>query len=430
MFSGSAFAALGAPAPGGGVLLSDGTGVQALNKVGGPSHSFGAAGSLRLPGPKQDEFQVAGMTVDAQGRLLVAGTLVFPRKKNPSPVLENGAPAFSPAALRILRFLPGGGLDPSFGHGGMVETDLGLAAPLGTDGAPLGTRAALQATGIAVAARGQIVVTGSAVGHLGASCVHDSFAPVAVAAGFVARFTEGGELDPGFGNGGLFGGHDMSENPLGAEALGDPVIGPGGAITYRSTQTYSCNPEASRRGVAQLTPAGQTAPAFGGQGTLVGSYVDIVGEPDGSVIALEEVPRRGSQPVRARLVEIAADGTPDEAFGEGGVATLKLAPSLGTTLDSLAVDRQGRIVVGGTLGENKDRSILLLRVSAAGRWEKKFGPGGVVATRVGELSEVDPSEIFFDSRGRLVTVHRGFDEKKGISGLLVARYVAGGGAAA
>jgi len=427
LYSEFAVTAFGAGTRSGGVLVSGGSGVQVLNAAGGPGHAFGSTGSLTLSSPKRNEFQLSDMTIDFHGRLLVVGTSVFPKAENPSPLMENGSPAFSPGAMRILRFLPGGGLDPSFGRSGVVETDLGLPAPLGTDGTPLGTRATVRATGIAVDRQGRIVVTGSAVVRLGASCAHDSFAPVGVAAGFVVRLATNGELDPAFGNDGLFGGHDMGENPLGAEVIGDPVISPSGAITYRSIQTYACQPGMSHPGVGQLTPVGQIATTLGEQSAIFGRFLDLAGERDGSVVALEEVPRRDNEKVRARLIRIAPDGSRDEAFGKRGYATVTLAPSSGTTLDSLAVDGRGGIMIGGTLGTRKGRAILLLRVSARGRWEKRFGPRGIVATRVRDLAEFEPSMLFFDSHGRLVTLHQSYEERKGRSGLVVARYLLGPG---
>lgn len=419
----SAVTAFGVATSGGGLLVSGGSGIQVLDAAGRPGHAFGATGSLPLPSPRRDEFEVAGMTVDPRGRLLVVGTSVLPRAENPSPPGENGSPAFSPAAVRILRFLPGGGLDPGFGHGGVVETDLGLPAPLGTDGAPIGTRAAVRATGIAVDRQGRIVVTGTAVTNLGAGCAHDSFAPIAVAAGFVARFAPDGAPDPTFGVDGLFGGRDSGENPLGTEVIGDPVIAPDGAVAYRSLQSFSCRPGRSHRGVARLTPTGLTDTTFGGRGVIVGRYLDLAGERDGSLLALEEVPRRYAQKVRARLIRVARDGRLEEAFGRHGVATVTLPPSADTTLDSLAVDRRGRIVIGGTLGTAWGRAILLLRVSARGRWEKRFGPHGIVATPVRGLAEFEPSRLFLDSRRRLVTLHQSYGARKGRSGLVVARYL-------
>lgn len=407
----------------GALLVSGGSGVQVLNSRGDAGRAFGRVGSLRLPPARGKEFSLSDFVVDPRGRLVVVGDALFPESENPSPLLENGQRAFVPSAVRILRFLPGGGLDRSFGRGGVVETDLGLAPPLDTDGKPLGPHPVVQGTGVAVDPRGRIVVTGDAVVRLGETCEHDSFAAAGVAAGLVARFTNGGALDPGFGNSGLAWGHSLSENPLGAEVIGDPVVGPGGGITYLSTGAYSCEPKRSQIGVGQLTPNGQPRMAFGIAGAIAGPFNALAGGPHGTVLALAEEPRSEKEDVKSRLIKIAASGKLDGTFGTDGQARVRLGPSFGTRLDSLAVDRRGRALIGGTIGGRKGRSIVLMRLSAHGEWEKDFGPRGRIATPVRQLAQFGSSDLFFDSRGRLVTVHQYADELKGLSGLVVARYL-------
>jgi uncharacterized delta-60 repeat protein len=419
----SSFAARGTSTQGGTLLVSDGSSVQLLNDVGGVGEAFGSTGSLNLPPAMGDEFQIADFTIDQQGRLLVVGTSLFPESENPSPFLENGARAFRPGVLRILRFLPNGGLDPSFGQGGVVETGLGLPSPRGFDGRRLGSHPSLRPTGVTVDAEGRIVVTGAAAVRLGEACEHDSFAPAAVFAGFIARFTESGTPDTNFGENGLFGGHALSENPLGAEGVGEPVVSPDGRITYLSTGAYACERDRSHFGIAQLTPSGRTRTAFGKKGAIIGAYRAVAAESDGSIVALAQVPRRREkEPFNARLIRVAADGKLDGAFGRGGRAAVTLGPGFSTTLDSLAIDRQGRVIIGGTLGTPKGRAIVLLRVSADGRWEKNFGPHGRVATHERQLTQFGSSDLFFEPEGRLVTVHQ-YTGDEGHSGLVVARYL-------
>ena len=419
----STFAAYGTAIRSGSLLVSGGSSVQVLNDLGAAGNAFGGAGSLTLPVAANKEFQLGDFTVDPQGRLLVVGSSFFPQSENPSPLLENGTRAFRPGLVRILRFLPDGELDATFGREGVVETGLGLPSPRGTDQKRLGSHPAVAPTGIAVDPRGQIVVTGGAVVRLGESCVHDIFAPVAVSAGFVARFNENGAPDLSFGRNGLVGGRSLSENPLGAEAVAEPLLGPSGRITYLSGGAYACEPNRSHFGVAQLTEDGRTRSAFGRKGAIIGPYLALAGAQDGSVVALAEVPRGEKEDFRSRLIRIAPNGRRDGSFGKHGRAEVELGPGLGSTLDSLAVDPQGRILVGGTLGTGKGRSIVLLRVSARGRWETRFGPRGRVATRVRHLAQFGSSDVFFDQQGRLVTVHQYVEELKGRSGLVVARYL-------
>lgn len=416
--------ALGAAAEDGSLVVSGGASMQLLGPTGGPGEVFGGVGSLAVPAVAGRTLALGGFTVDRQGRLLVVGSSLYPPDENPSPEREGGTLAFEPAALRILRLLPGGGLDPSFGQGGVVETGLGLAPPRGTDGRRLGSHPSLLPSAVAVDPQGHIIVTGAAAVRLGETCKPDSFAAAAVDAGFVARFTEGGATDAGFGRDGLFGGRALSENPLGAEGIGEPLAGPGGGITYLSTGAYACRRDRSHLGVAQLTPRGQTRKAFGRKEAVVGLYRALTEEPDGSVVALAEVPRRREgESFRAQVIRVAPDGRRDRTFGKGGRATVRLGPGFSTTLDSVVVDGRGRIVVGGTLGSSEGRSIVLLRLSARGRREASFGPHGRVATKVSLLAPFGASDLFFDPQGRLVTVHQYAEPSKGRSGLVVARYL-------
>ena len=353
---------------------------------------------------------------------MVVGSSFYPEAENASPMREGGTLAFEPAVLRILRFLPDGSLDPSFGQGGVFESDLGLPAPRATDGRRrLGSHAAVRATGVTVDSQGRVVVTGDAVIRLGRSCERNSFAPGVISAGFVARLGEDGAPDLTFGRGGLVGGRDLEELPLGAEVIEEPVVGPTGVITYRSSAIYRCAKDKSHIGIAQLTQTGEVRSVFGKKGALVGRYRAITGGSEGSVFALAEVPRREDEKFKAEVTQIASDGRPSGSFGTDGRATVTLGTGVGGLLNSITVDGQGRILVGGTYGVGKGGSMILLRLSAAGRQQMNFGPRGRIAIRVPGLGE--PSALFFDSQGRLISVHSYVDTAKDRSGLVVARYL-------
>jgi hypothetical protein len=292
--------------------------------------------------------------------------------------------------------------------------------------------ASMGASGIAVDPQGRIVVTGSADIGLGPSCVHDIFEPVAVSAAFVARLTENGALDPSFGGDGLVGGRKLGENPLHAASVGEPVIGPSGEITYRSTAIGAC--ARGRWGVAQLTSEGRIRKTLGRKSAVGGYFTAIAGEPDGSAVALARMPWTEGEAFRARLIRITPGGQVDRSFGHRGTTVVKLGSPWGNEPDSLATDAQGRILLGGTLVTSKRRrapsgklvrrqrrSILIVRLSADGQQEMNFGPNGRVATSFPSLVPFGPSDLFLDREGRAVTVHRyGTGES---SGLVLARYL-------
>jgi hypothetical protein len=414
--------AYGASTRSGTLLVSGGESIDLLNDAGGPGGAFGGARSLVFPAVTNREFEFGAFTLDQQGRLVVVGSSTYPEAENPSPVGEFGLPAFKPSSLRIMRFLPGGAPDRSFGEDGVVETDLGLPPPRAAEGR-IGTHPSVRATGITVDGQGRIVVTGGAVQRLAGACERGGFSPAVYRAGLIARFHENGARDSSFGSAGLVGGRNPEQVPLGDGSLVEPEVGPTGTITYRSAQIYRCF--GNKEGVGQVGPTGHARRSFGKNGALLGRYTAITGRADGAVITLAETPREEEPFFKGRVREFGPDGRPVESFGRNGETTVRVVTEPVSTLNSLAVDRHGRILVGGFLEADKRRSMVLMRLSASGDWQKNFGPGGRVATPVGHQRElVGPdSSLFFDPRGRLLMVQPWQNPPKGTVGLLVARYL-------
>ena len=413
----------------GGLLVSSGSGVRALDGVGAGSEAFGGVGSAAaLAGAPGDRFVVTDLAFDSFGRLLVLGETLFPESENPSPPLDSGGRVFQPSALRIVRLLPDDALDPTFGQGGVVETDLGLLPPRDTDGRRLGPRPAIEPTAIATDPRARIVITGGAVIRLSDDCRgRDRVAPVPQSAGFVARLEENGEPDPSFGEGGLVGGRGVAGSPLGAGGLGNPLIDPTGAITVRATSAYRCGYRNSHLGLARLTPDGPLSKGFGTGGTIYGPFRAQVETRDSAIVAMKELPRPRpeKEALRARLIRLRFPDTGlDGSFGDEGRTTVNFGRGVFTSIDSLALDRHGRILIGGRIGLDAKSSLVLLRVSKEGRWERDFGPQGRVVTPMPGLVEYGGSDMFFDPQGRLLVVrlYEGSSPTGG-GGLLIARYL-------
>lgn len=410
-----------------GLLVSSGSGVEALGESGAPAKASGIAGSLALPAPPSGEFIVTDLVTDDVGRILILGETVFPASENPSPFLENGMRAFEPGVVRIVRLLPDGSLDPTFGTGGVVETSLGLPPPRDINGHRLGPHPVVEPAGLALDPRNRIVITGSSVFGMSRPCSgHDSFAPVADSAGFVARFEESGKLDRTLGTDGVIGGRAIPGTPLGATGLGDPAIDPVGGITVRATGATICDYRRSHLGLARLTPDGPPSKGFGKKGAIYGPYSALLGKPNGTIFALAPVPRRRPQEdFKARLIrnQFLQNGAFDPTFGKDGGVTLTLGPGYDSVLDSLAADPQGRVLVGGRIGHGSSSALVLMRVSVDGRWERGFGPQGRVVTPMPGLVEYGGSDMFFDPQGRLLVVRLYEGSATGGGGLLIARYL-------
>jgi uncharacterized delta-60 repeat protein len=235
------------------------------------------------------------VAIDPYERIVVAG--------------ETGA-LFKDIAL--VRYLPDGSLDPGFGDGGIVVTDLG-----GDD----------RANAVAVAADGSVLVAGSGWqmgGDTGA--IAENFGLV--------RYAPDGSLDPGFGDGGVVttdfrGGSDRA---FGVAIRTDGSIVAGGTAQLGG----GCSPSACERygfGLASYTAAGVLDPAFGDQGLIAPDFVTSSGGyalallDDGTVALAGHVGNEdfgllfatsagGLLPLEGgEAVRIDFNGGPDRAFG-------------------------------------------------------------------------------------------------------------------
>jgi uncharacterized delta-60 repeat protein len=131
-------------------------------------------------------------------------------------------------------------------------------------------------------------------------------------------------------------------------------------------------------GAVRLTPAGALDPSFGGDGRVtieLGSSFDELTAVDiadgGAVIAA------GFGNALA-VVRFAADGTPDPAFGTGGIAA---PPITGMIPDRVRALADGRILLAGyRFGLSFD--LVVARLTANGALDPTFGTGGIVAHAV------------------------------------------------
>lgn len=114
-----------------------------------------------------------GLTIDATGRLLVAGMLLHPE------IFDNGRTTFS-----VARLTANGTIDTSFGEDGVASSSVGQAPDEGTSNA--------RALGVAVTPNGKIL----AVGQVGGSTQLQDYA--------AARWNDDGSVDASFGQGGKF----------------------------------------------------------------------------------------------------------------------------------------------------------------------------------------------------------------------------------
>lgn len=237
----------------------------------------------------------------------------------------------------LVRYLPSGALDPSFGAGGRVLTPF------------VGARAARAAT---LQTDGRIVVAGDAE------------------VDFVAlvRYRSDGTLDSSFGSGGR-----VLTSFTGGSAAQAVALTPGGGIVVAGGGSTDF------AALARYLPSGALDPAFGAGGFAVvsfagaGSARDLAVLADGDLVVLGD----GDESGFAALVGLTTAGVLDETFGVGG---RMLVPFFGAgAARKLAVEPGSGLIVLGDGGEAEFAA--LVRLGASGV-QAVGGSGAASAARV------------------------------------------------
>jgi uncharacterized delta-60 repeat protein len=351
---------------------------------------FGTGGKVTTDfGPGSDgAYAVA---VQADGKIVTAGT--------------SGLGDFA-----LARYNPDGSLDPSFGAGGMVTTDIGAG---GFDAA---YSVALQADGKIVAAgttapRGYCCQFGLARynpdGSLDASfdgdgkvttnfggnspafavavqpdgkivAVGSTYNPYPLIDDFaLARYNGDGSLDPTFGTGGMvttdFGGIDRGEG-VAIQTDGKIVAAGSGGLSDDFA-------------LARYNGDGSLDPTFGTGGKVTTDFgssdraYDVAIQKDGKIVA---VGFSAPNVVDFAVARYNPDGTLDASFGTDGKVTTDFSGGSDDRAAAVAIQPDGRIVAAGFSSFNFRTEFALTRYNPDGVLDAGFGTGGKVLTDFGE----------------------------------------------
>ncbi len=389
-----------APGPESELVAANNRRVLRYRANGRPQTQFGGNGRAAIPTAAGMTFQLAGLAVDSRGRVLVAGTT------EPPAAAGSGS---RQARVSVYRFLANGRLDRNFGEGGVT-------------GAALGP---MEATGLTVDSRDRAVLTGFAA--LTPSFCNTT--PVFLNTTTVARLTPGGALDPSFGSGGTF-----------TDALEDPQL-----------------PTANGNGVVYVNRTEPRCGGFVGFGAGEAPVASVLGpggnllrrfplSPDGSyefletaslavdarnriVVLLTRSNAEGGGNFHQQVRRLLPDGSPDPDFGvnygEAGVVSSPGPP--GTRLGALTTDGRNRVILAGSAPRQEGRGFVVVRLNAAGRLQTWFGDEGATKAGFGRRATAMASQVYRDSRGRLVLA--GTVVAPWLStghGLAFARFLSGG----
>ncbi len=325
---------------------------------GGLDPSFGTGGKVvtRL-GPGEDLAQAVDVTPG--GAIVVAG--------------------WTEGDFFVLRYLPNGQLDPSFGAGGKAVTDVPGGYGIAND--------------VAVAPDGSIVVAGSLTRPDGAADLA------------LVRYTAAGALDATFGAGGMAFAAPVAGAVNAARAI---ALGPDGAIVlagYARVDQLGDPTGADWLMLARYDAGGSPDETFGRGGFVLrdegeGEWLSAIAlEVDGRVVAGGRLATGGGQSVLLRHLE---DGSPDPTFGAGG---LDLRPGWGD-VSALVLQPHGesatsKIITAGSLGGD----FVLTRRGPDGDFDPGFGAGGAVVTDFGAFEGA--TGLALDGEGKLIAAGMG-----------------------
>lgn len=273
-----------------------------------------------------------------------------------------------------------GGLDPTFGVGGRVVTDLAMARGLDNPVREWVTTMTLEQDDAVLVAGG--------------------YTPATNPRPFLARFTPAGELDRSFGDGGLA--QTLPSSPFSSRVgvIERVVVQPDGRILVAGKAH-----DAGTDMIARFHSDGLLDPTFGSGGTVLlpqqpgsGPYdgrISVALQPDGRIVLADSVLDGGNP--RLLVWRLNADGsadgggpgdtTPGDGFGTGGQVAVPgelvaAATTLGATGNLLVAARQ-----------REPAGVAVVSLTSAGVPDPRFGGDGVVFVGLGADVEVGGIQV-------------------------------------
>jgi uncharacterized delta-60 repeat protein len=411
-----------AEGPGARLVVGVGNAVLRYRADGSLDRDFGDEGRITVVLPEGAPFSLGGLAVDAQGRVLVAGTAMRLSRERVEPqALVPGRPR---AAL--LRYMPGGAPDPSFDGDGLLETDFG--APKAVDLA--GRRfeePVVWLTEVAVDSQGRILVLYDALAQYQSCTPNEVRSNLSLTSrSFVARLTEQGQMDPTFGEGGRVStGVDVGVGAVSAW-LG---VGSGDQPLFLSVPGYCAT---SPIALGRLDSFGKMDTGFGGEGwRLIArrDAGDVTMDASGRLFLLG--PHKLDRTRRydsVRVKRLLASGKLDRRFGRRGQAWMRLPKR--SQMTALVADGNGGVWGVGTLmGSRQSRearpfSLVLSGLDRTGDIRRGLGRKGdavITAFAGGELASSVAGLV--DGQGRVVVADEFTSADGSRFGVVIVRYV-------
>jgi uncharacterized delta-60 repeat protein len=163
--------------------------------------------------------------------------------------------------------------------------------------------------------------------------------------------------------------------------------------------------------VARLLPDATLDPTFGTQGLFTTPMYarssgllrpSMARDAEGNLFVLSLVLNTEMTALSLVVTKLDADGGVSDSYGSDGrfIGNFGHPESMGS---GLAVDAEGRVVVGGTRESGAGSRGAILRVTQSGQLDTSFGDGGVFLTKFGRTDVwITGADIDVDSHGQVV----------------------------
>jgi uncharacterized delta-60 repeat protein len=330
-----------------------------FNGDGSLDTTFGAAGRVIVAFPEAAGWighaSAAAVAIDASGRILAGGVAVG-------------------AGYALVRLLPDGALDGSFGVGGKAISRVGAVLDQGGR--------------IVLDSAGRILMSGRS-----ANSYDNSQAFLAI-----QRFLPNGSLDASFGVGGLA----AIAQDIDRASSGELAVDADGRVVFAGTRETASGTVVI---LARFLGTGQPDAAFGSGGIATLPATGSVARG----LRLDAAGRLvwcGSVGGQLAVGRALATGAPDETFAEGGGATLRLSTATEATdtrWNAVATQADGKIVVAGEANGGGQVHAVAGRFSANGVPDATFGEAGVALGPSGAQANA----VVLDAQKRIVTAGGG-----------------------
>jgi uncharacterized delta-60 repeat protein len=334
--------------------------------------AFGATGTRTLAIGSADD-QASYVALQADGKILVAGN----------------SKIGSELDFTVVRYNTDGTLDALFTGDGIAANSLNTGDE--------------EARGIAVQSDGKIV--GAGYSFIGAN---ENFA--------VVRYTSDGFLDPSFDGDGIaftdVGSNNEEPYNIGIQSDGKIV-----AVGY----TY--NGSSSDIVLLRYNSDGSLDTTFNGTGKVI-TVIPTTSE-EGKGIAFQtngKIVVTGHSDGDVIILRYNTDGSLDTSFHSTGMVVIDVASDYEEAYN-VALQSDGKIVVGGYTNAGSFYNVLLIRVDSTGAVDPAFDGDGIVSTDIGARNE-EAKSIALQPDGKIVVAGY-FDN--GINNIaLVLRYNSNG----